>query len=164
MEDKIKQKVAESTKASASESKKRVINQFDAVLGKARVTFGRQLDKTSEMKKKSILDALSKTKDLAYTLEYFKLEYAMRVRRMLDSIYFREECNSKELDPFSTATHIVFYGQSLSRLVLENGIDAFREHKEELKGSVYSKEELKSTGDRLLIRYLEELPAVKSAS
>lgn len=164
MESEKKQNVAETTTTGASESKKRVINQFDSVLGKARVTFGRQLDKTSEMKKKSILDALSKTKDLAYTVEYFKLEYAMRVRRMLDSIYFRDECKSKSLDPFGTATHIVFYGQNLSRLVLENGLDAFREHKEELKGSVYSKEELKSTGDRLLIRYLEELLPVKTAS
>ncbi len=156
MEDNKKHNVAESTTAGASESKKRVINQFDAVLGKARTTFSRQLDKTSEMKKRSILDALSRIKDLTYTAEHFKLEYAMRVRRMLDSIYFREECKSKKMDTFSAATHIVFYGQILSRLVLENGIDVFREHIDEIKGSVYSKDELKSAGDRLLIRYLDE--------
>ncbi len=152
-----KTNVAETTTGNASEGKKRVVNQFDAVLGKARTTFGRQLDKTSEMKKKSIMDALSKIKDLSYTAEHFKLEYAMRVRRMLDSIYFRDECKMKDMNPFDTATHIVFYGQSLSRLVLENGIDVFREHTGEIKGSVYTQEELKSAGDRLLIRYLDEV-------
>lgn len=153
-----KQNVAEATTAGASESKKRVINQFDSVLGKARTTFGRQLDKTSVMKRKSILDALSRIRDLSYTAEHFKLEFAMRVRRMLDSIYFREECKTKGMSPFNTATHVVFYGQNLSRLVLENGIDVFREHKKEIDGSVYSEEELKTAGDRLLIRYIEELP------
>lgn len=150
-----KQNEAQSSTVGASE-KKRVVNQFDSVLGKARVTFARQLVKTSEMKRMAITDALSRIKDLAYTAEHFKLEYAMRVRRMLDSIYFREECKSKMLDTFNTATHIVFYGQILSRLVLENGIDAFREHNNEIDGSVYTKDELKTAGDRLLIRYIEE--------
>lgn len=150
-----KQNEAQSSTVGASE-KKRVVNQFDSVLGKARVTFARQLVKTSEMKRMAITNALSRIKDLAYTAEHFKLEYAMRVRRMLDSIYFREECKSKMLDTFNTATHIVFYGQILSRLVLENGIDAFREHNNEIDGSVYTKDELKTAGDRLLIRYIEE--------
>lgn len=152
-----KQNVAETTTAGASESKKRVINQFDAVLGKARTTFGRQLVKTSHMKRMAITDALSKIKDLSYTAEHFKLEYAMRVRRMLDSVYFREECKSKKMNTFNAATHIAFYGQILSRLVLENGIGAFREHKNEIDGAVYSEKELKSAGDRLLIRYLDEV-------
>lgn len=150
-----KQNEAQPSTVGASE-KKRVVNQFDAVLAKARTTFGRQLFKTSQMKRMSITDALSRIKDLAYTAEHFKLEYAMRVRRMLDSIYFREECKSKKLDTFNTATHVVFYGQILSRLVLENGIDAFREHNNEIDGSVYTKDELKTAGDRLLIRYIEE--------
>lgn len=153
--DNKKQNEAQTSTVGAPE-KKRVVNQFDSVLGKARVTFARQLVKTSEMKRMAITDALSRIKDLAYTAEHFKLEYAMRVRRMLDSIYFREECKSKELDTFNTATHVVFYGQILSRLVLDNGIDAFREHNNEIDGSVYTKDELKAAGDRLLIRYIEE--------
>jgi len=153
-----KTNVAETTTGNASEGKKRVVNQFDAVLGKARTTFGRQLVKTSEMKKMAIKDALSRIKDLSYTVEYFKLEYAIRVRRMLDSIYFRDECKSRELNPINTATHVVFYGQNLSRLVLDNGIDSFREHINEIDAPVYSEKELKATGDRLLNRFIDELP------
>lgn len=159
-----KTNVAEATTGNASESKKRVVNQFDAVLGKARTTFGRQLVKKTEMKVMAINDALSRIKDLSYTAEYFKLEYAMRVRRMLDSIYFRDECKSRNLSPLDTATHIVFYGQIMCRLVLENGIGSFREHIDEIDAPVFSDKELKATGDRLLIRFIDELPVTKTSA
>lgn len=156
MEEKKKLNEAMTSKEMAQKNE-RSINQFDSVLIKARNLFRKQLDKTPETKRKAISAIMSTLKDWTYTESKFKEEYGIRVRRLLDSRFFRENCKNNRKDPYVIATHFVFYGKNLSRLALEDGLEILKVSDEELKAPVFSKEELKDSGDKLLALYLDEL-------
>lgn len=102
------------------------VSKFDEVLKKARALYQQAWDNRGiETKRKSIIKALEKCTNQAYTIDVFYRDFATRVNPLLDSGYFIKKCEEIGFDPFSVATHIVMMNgkKGIESLIIDRAYD-----------------------------------------
>lgn len=130
------------TKASAK--RERVLNNMDKVLCRAKKIYGNQLDRTPEMKARAIRKALAEVGDPTITESNFLAKYVERMAILLDSKKFWRECEVHQLDAYTLATNLAFYGVSKCRKVIRNGLTECSALLCEMKEPVFRLEELQA--------------------
>lgn len=92
---------------------------LSTVLPKAKRTFAIQLDKTNELKLRSLERFVGAD---AQDIERFWLHYRDQVELLLDSKRFERDCLSKGLIPEIVAEHLVFEGSGKVKRVIKFGL------------------------------------------
>lgn len=104
----------------------RVINQFDAIMARARNLYKKSwIDRGIGAKQKSLKKAIEEGDTLDYTRDVFYREFAHRVDILLDSCFFKTKCQNAGYIPFNAATHIVMmYGKKgIESLIIDRNYD-----------------------------------------
>ena len=140
----------------ASVTRERVLNNMDKVLCRAKKIYGNQLDRTPEMKARAIRKALAEVGDPTITESIFLAKYVERMAMLLDSKKFWRECEAHQLDAYTLATNLAFYGVSKCRKVIRNGLAECSALLCEMKEPVFRLEELKNVDGFGLLAEINE--------
>ena len=140
----------------ASAKRERVVNNMDRVLYRAKKIYGNQLDRTPEMKARAIRKALAEVGDPMITEPIFLAKYVERMAMLLDSKKFCQECKARQLDVYTLATNLAFYGVKKCQKIIRNGLAECSALLCEMKEPVFRREELQNVDGFGLLAEINE--------